>query len=130
MCLPLFSTIEKSDIETMKTFVTKEFIDTGYFGDYRMCYGMTCATLETCSKTNIDEFLKNYLSRQENEQLTLSKNDIELLKAKSDGLEVYTVIVTAESNIKGETKSPFKRFLNVICQKQDNGSWLVHKLES
>ena len=81
-----------------------------------MCYGMTRATLKTCSKTNIDEFLKNYLSRQENEQLTLSKNDIELLKAKSDELEVYTVIVTAESNIKGETKSPFKRFLNVICQ--------------
>ena len=82
------------------------------------------------NNNNIDEFLKNYLSRQENEQLTLSKNDIELLKAKSDELAVYTVIVTAESSIKGETKSPFKRFLNVICQKQDNGSWLVHKLEN
>ena len=125
-----FNAFEKSDIETTKTFVTNEFIDTGYFGDYRMCYGMTCATLETCSKTNIDEFLKNYLSRQENEQLTLSKNDIELLKAKSDELAVYTVIVIAESNIKGEINSPFKRLINVICQKQNNGSWLVHKLES
>ena len=114
----------------MKTFVTKEFIDTGYFGDYGMCYGMTRAILETCSKANVDEFLNNYLAKPEHTQFTLSKNDIELLKAKSDELEVYTVIVTAESNIKGETKSPFKRFLNVICQKQDNGSWLVHKLES
>ena len=81
-------------------------------------------------KTNIDEFLKNYLSRHKNEQLTLSPDDIKLLKANSDKLAVYTVIVTAESNIKDETKPPFKRFLNVICKKQDNGSWLVHKLES
>ncbi len=125
-----FTAFEKSDIETMKTLVTNEFIAQGYIGDYGMCYGMTRATLETCSKTNIDEFLNHYLAKPEHTQLTLSKNDIELLKANSDELAVYTVIATAESNIKGETKSPFKRFLNVICQKQDNGSWLVHKLES
>lgn len=125
-----FNAFDKSELDTMKTLVTDEFIETGYIGDYGMCYGMTRATLKTCSKTNVDEFLKHYFSRHKNEQLTLSENDIELLKQKSDKLVVYTVVVMAESNIKGEIKPPFKRFLNVICKKQDDGRWLVHKLES
>ena len=125
-----FTAFEKSDLEEMKTLVTNEFIAQGYIGDYGMCYGMTRATLETCSVANADEFLKNYLSKPKHEHTELSEKDIELLKAKSDKLAVYTVIVTAESNIKGFTQPPFKRFLNVICKKQDNGSWLVHKLES
>ncbi len=125
-----FTAFDKSDLDKLKTLVTNEFIAQGYIGDYGMCYGMTRATLETCSKANVDEFLNEYLARSENAQLTLSENDIELLKANSDELAVYTVIVTAESNIKGETKPPFKSFLNVICKKQNNGSWLVHKLES
>ena len=125
-----FTAFDKSDLDKMKTLVTNEFIAQGYIGDYGMCYGMTRATIETCSKANVDEFLNEYLARTENAQLTLSENDIELLKANSDELAVYTVIVTAESNIKGETKPPFKSFLNVICKKQNNGSWLVHKLES
>ena len=125
-----FTAFDKSDLDKLKTLVTNEFIAQGYIGDYGMCYGMTRATLETCSKANVDEFLNEYLARSENTQLTLSENDIKLLKANSDELTVYTVIVTAESNIKGETKPPFKSFLNVICKKQNNGSWLVHKLES
>ena len=72
----------------------------------------------------------NFFKKLSNEQIELSENDIKLLKEKSDELVVYTVVVTAESNIKGNIKPPFRRFLNVICQKQDNGSWLVHKLES
>ena len=123
-----FTAFDKSDLETMKTLVTNEFIAQGYIGDYGMCYGMTRATLETCSVTNVKEFLTNYFAKSENEQLTLSENDIELLKRFSDELAVYTVTVTAESNIKGEIQPPFKRFFNVICKKQDNGSWLVHKL--
>ena len=86
------------------------------------------ATLDSCSKANVDEFLNNYLAKPEHTQFTLSKNDIELLKAKSDKLAVYTVVATAESNIKGKIQPPFKSFMNVICKKQDNGSWLVHKL--
>ncbi|MBQ7032697.1 MAG: hypothetical protein IJN25_03435 [Clostridia bacterium] len=123
-----FEAFDKSDLDKMKTLVTNEFIAQGYIGDYGMCYGMTRATLETCSKANVDEFLNEYLARSENAQLTLSEHDIELLKAQSDELAVYTVIVTAESNIKGDAQPPFKRFLNVICKKTDNGSWLVHKL--
>ncbi len=125
-----FEAFDKSDFEIMKTLVTNEFIANGYIGELGMCYGMTRATLETYSAANADEFLKNYLSKPKHEHTELSEKDIELLKAKSDKLAVYTVIVTAESNIKGFTQPPFKRFLNVICKKQDNGSWLVHKLES
>lgn len=123
-----FDAFDKSDLETMKSLVTNEFIAQGYIGDYGMCYGMTRATLDSCSKANVKEFLTNYLAKPENEQLSLSENDIDLLKRFHGDLEVYTVIVTAESNIKGEVKPPFKSFLNVICKKQDNGSWLVHKL--
>jgi len=124
-----FTLFDKSDFEEMKTLVTNEFIAQGYIDDaYGMCYGMTRATLETCSKANVDEFLNEYL-RLENVQLTLSENDIELLKSKSDEMAVYTVVFTAESNIKGDTKSPYKSFVNVICKRQNNGSWLVHKLE-
>lgn len=123
-----FDAFDKSDLETMKSLVTNEFIAQGYIGDYGMCYGMTRASLETCSKTNVDEFLNNYLAKPEHTQFTLSDNDIELLKAKSDELAVYTVIATAESNIKGDIQPPFKSFMNVICKKQNNGGWLVHKL--
>ena len=125
-----FAAFDQSDLEEMKTLVTNEFIAQGYIGVYGMCYGMTRATLEDCSKANADEFLNEYLARSENNQLpALSENDIKLLKANSDKLKVYKVTVTAESNIKGETKPSFKRFLNVICKKQNNGSWLVHGLE-
>jgi len=123
-----FNAFSQSDLETMKTLVTNEFIAEGYIGDYGMCYGMTTAKLETCSGTNIDEFLKNYFDREEHTQFGLSESDIEMLQSKSDDLEVYTVIVTAESNIKGEIKPSFKRFLNVICKKHENGGYLVHKL--
>jgi len=124
-----FTAFEEPDFETMKSLATREFIADGYIDDgYAMCYGMTRATLDSCSKTNVEEFLNNYLAKPKHTQITLSENDIELLKAKFDGLAVYTVIVTAESNIKGEIKPPFKRFLNVICKKQANGSWLVYKL--
>ena len=34
-----------------------------------------------------------------------------------------------ESNIKGENKPPFQREFFVICKKQNNGSWLVHKFD-
>jgi len=114
----------------MKTLVTDDFVAQGYIGDFGICYGMTRATLETCSKTNIDEFLNNYFSKPRHEHTELSEKDVELLKTKSDKLAVYTVTVTAESNMKGFMQPPYRRFLNVICQKQDNGSWLVHKLES
>ena len=123
-----FNAFDKSDLETMKTLVTNDFINAGYIGDYGMCYGMTRATLEIFSGANVDEFLKNYFSKQKHEQIELSENDIKLLKEKSDELVVYTVVVTAESNIKGNIKPPFRRFLNVICKKQDNGRYLVHKL--
>jgi hypothetical protein len=73
-----FKAFDKSDIDTMKTLVTNEFIAKGYIGDYKMCYGMTRATLESCSKTNFDEFLNDYLSRQKHTQFTLSENDIEI----------------------------------------------------
>ena len=89
-----------------------------------MCYGMTRATPETYSETNIDVFLNHYLSEKTNERLTLSEKDIALLKEKSDEIAVYTVIVTAQES----TQPPFKRFLNIICKKQRDGSWLVHKL--
>ena len=124
-----FTAFEEPDFETMKSLATREFIADGYIDDgYAMCYGMTKATLDSCSKANVDEFLNNYLAKPERTQFTLSKNDIELLKAKSDKLAVYTVVATAESNIKGKIQPPFKSFINVICKKQDNGSWLVHKL--
>ena len=125
-----FKAFDKSDLDEMKKLVTNEFIAQGYIGDLGMCYGMTRATLETCSLASAEEFLKNYFSKPKHEHTELSEKDIELIKTKSDELAVYTVIVTAESNIKGFTQPPFKRFLNVICKKQDNGSWLVHKLES
>ncbi len=124
-----FAAFDKSDLATMKTLVTNEFITQGYIDDaYGMCYGMTKATLETLSKANTDEFLKIYFDEPEHAQITLSENDIELLRSKSDTLVVYSVTVTAEHNIKGEINPPHKRFLNVICKKQDDGGWLVHKL--
>lgn len=124
-----FTAFEQSDFSAMKTLVTNEFIAQGYIDDaYGMCYGMTKSTLETLSKANTDEFLKIYLKEPEHAQITLSENDIELLKAHSEAIDVYTVIVMAESNIKGETNPPYGRFLNVICKKQDDGGWLVHKL--
>jgi len=125
-----FAAFDKSDFNKMKTLVTDDFVAQGYIGDFGICYGMTRATLETCSKTNIDEFLNNYFSKPRHEHTELSEKDVELLKTKSDKLAVYTVTVTAESNMKGFMQPPYRRFLNVICQKQDNGSWLVHKLES
>ncbi len=124
-----FAAFDKSDLETMKTLVTDEFIDAGYIGGWGMCYGMTRATLDTCSKADVNEYLKNYLARNKNEQLALSENDIGLLNANSEELVVYSVTVTAESNIKGEVKPPHTRFLNVICKRQNNGSYLVHKLD-
>lgn len=123
-----FAAFDKSDLVKMKALVTNDFIAQGYIGDYGMCFGMTRATLETEAKTNIDEFLKNYFARPKHTQLELSENDIELLRVKSDKLAVYTVTVMAEHNIKGETKPPFRDFFNVICKRQENGSYLVHKL--
>lgn len=122
-----FEAFSNSNLEKMKTLGTNEFIKSGYIGDYKMCYGMTRATLETCSKANVKEFLKHYFEQPIHAQITLSGEDIELLKEESDKLSVYTVTVTAESNIKSEVKPPFKRFLNVICKKEAGG-YLVHKL--
>ncbi|MBQ4109740.1 MAG: hypothetical protein IJC74_02535 [Clostridia bacterium] len=119
-----FDAFDKSDFKTMKTLVTNEFAAAGYISNDEMCYGMTRATPETYSETNIDVFLNHYLSEKTNERLTLSEKDIALLKEKSDEIAVYTVIVTAQES----TQPPFKRFLNIICKKQRDGSWLVHKL--
>ena len=126
-----FAAFAVSDLITMKTLATNEFIAQGYIDDaYGICYGMTRATLETCSETNINEFLKHYSSKSKENRAVFSDNDIALLKSNSEEIKVYSVIVTAESNIKGEIKPPFKKFLNILCKRQNDGSWLVHKLES
>ncbi len=121
-----FTAFDKPDLEEMKKLVTNEFIAQGYMDDaYGICYGMTRASLEICSPASLDEFLKHYHSKPENERISLAEADIMQYKAN---YAVFTVIVTAESNIKGEAQPPFKRFLNVVCKKEDDGSWLVHKL--
>ncbi len=126
-----FAAFAVSDLITMKTLATNEFIAQGYIDDaYGICYGMTRATLETCSETNINEFLKHYSSKSKENRAVFSDNDMMLLKSNSEEIKVYTAIVTAESNIKGEIKPPFKRFLIILCKRQNDGSWLVHKLES
>ncbi|MBQ7036042.1 MAG: hypothetical protein IJN74_00945 [Clostridia bacterium] len=124
-----FEAFDKSDLETMKTLVTNDFIADGYIGDYGMCYGMTRATLGTMQGISINEFLQYYSSKPKEQRVAFSENDLMLLKANAYELKVYTVVVTAESNIKGEDKPPFQREFFVICKKQNNGSWLVHKLD-
>lgn len=122
-----FGAFYKSDLATMKTLVTNEFIAKGYIGDYGMCSGMTKATLEDCSKTDNDKFLEFYFQKPEHTQFTLSDSDIELLKAESDEMEVYYVNVIAEHNIKGDTNPPFENNFYVICKKQGDKGYLVHK---
>lgn len=125
-----FDAFSASDLAAMKTLVTDDFIDAGYFGDHGMCYGMTSAQLQAIEETDAEEFLENYLARPEQTRLTLSESDIATLQSKSDAMLVYTVEVTAEHNIKGEIKPPFTRIFNVICKKQDDGGYLIHKLDS
>lgn len=123
-----FKAFDKSDLETMKKLVTNEFIAKGYIGDYEMCFGMTRATLKYCKEVNSDELLKFYFDKPEHTRFSLSEIDIAMLKSESEKLRVYYVNVIAEHNIKGKTQPPFENQFYVICKKQNNGSWLVHKL--
>ncbi|MBE7033146.1 MAG: hypothetical protein E7406_02845 [Ruminococcaceae bacterium] len=126
--LNFFKAFDKSDLKTMKTLVTNEFIAKGYIGDYEMCSGMTRATLDNYSKIDADELLDFYFKKPEHTRFTLSENDIKLLETNSDDMSVYYVTVTAEHNIKGKNQPPFENKFYVICKKQNNGSYLVHKL--
>ena len=122
-----FGAFAKSDLSLMKTRVTNAFLAQGYIGDYGMCYGMTRARINTYSEANVVEFLKQYFGKPEHERITLSEEDIALLNKDAEEMKVFSVIITAEHTVKGETKPPQKEFLNVIVKKE-NGGWLVHKL--
>ncbi len=125
--MAFFDAFSKPDYEEALSLGTERFIE-GYCETfYKMCYGMTRAELRQIQLYPNDDFRLRYENGGYSSVSTLTDDEILILEKNPNHFVVFSVTVMAEHNIKGQANPPSLRAFDILCQRQEDGTYRIHK---
>ncbi len=125
--IEFFDAFAIPDYEKALSFGTEKLLSGYCERIHKMCYGMTRAELLQIRRFPNAEFLARYERGGYSAVSTLTDDELTIMDKNPDFLMVFSVSVMAEHNIKGEVYPAQLRVFDVLCQKQEDGSYRIHK---